>query len=476
MTSRFSGKLFLLFLLVCPALHAQTAWTLQQCIDYALEHNLQVKQSDLSAQSSKTSVDQSLAGFFPSLNGSASQNYYYGRSIDPYTNAYTTQQVRSNSFNLNSSISLFEGLQLQNTLKQSKLSYLSSQYELKKIKNDISLSVVSAYLQVLYTKEILSFTSNQVDASRVQRNKINRMMELGSVSKGNLLDMESQLAADETRLAQAQSSADQALLSLTQLLELDSTKGFTIVSPEVSAPPVNADAMNAEVIYAAALTNQPDIKASEYKLAAAEKGLSISRGALYPRLFASGNLSTNYSTSSKDFTQVVGPPSTVVSGFTSSGDTVYSLVPNVTTSFKDTPFKKQFNDNLGKSVGFTLQVPLFNGWATRSSIKRSKINLEQSRLGLEIAKKNLYKSVQQAVLDAISAYRQLDATQKTVAAMEEAFAYGQQKYDLGLISSYDYLQAKNNLAKSKADLLQAKFDYIFKLKILDFYQGKPLTF
>ena len=477
MNYRFTGKLFLIFLLGTLVANAQNPWTLQQCIDYALAHNLQVKQSDLSVQNSKAQVDQSLAGFFPSLNGSASHNYYYGRSIDPYTNGFTTQQVQSNSFGISSSISVFEGLQLQNTLKQSRLTYLSSQYDLKKIQNDISLNVVTAYLQVLYTKEILAFTTDQVDASRVQRDKVKRMMELGSVSKGNLLEMESQLAADETRLAQAQSSADQALLTLTQLLELESTKDFRLESPVVSVPPVNVDVMNAEIIYAAALTNQPDIKASEYKLAAAEKGLSISRGALYHRLFASGNISTSYSTSSKEVASyTIGIPTASFSGFTSTGDSVFSIVPNVTPNLEQTPFRDQLNNNLGKSVGFTLQVPLFNGWATRSSIKRSKINLEQTRLGHEMTKKNLYKSVQQAVLDAISAYRQHEASQKGVAAMEEAFAYSQQKYDLGLISSYDYLQAKNNLAKAKADLLQAKFDYIFRLKILDFYQGKPLTF
>ena len=477
MTLRFIGNFLLFLLLGCTAANAQGPWTLQQCIDYALEHNLQVKQSDLNMQSSKTQVDQSFAGFFPSLNGNASHNYYYGRSIDPYTNAFTTQQVQSNSFGLSSSISIFEGLQLQNSLKQSKLLYLGSQYDLKKIRNDIALNVVSAYLQVLYSKEILSFTTDQVDASRKQRDKINRMMELGSVSKGNSLEMESQLAADESRLAQAQSSADQAMLTLTQLLELDSTKNFSVVSPDINAPLLNADAMNSEIIYAAALTNQPDIKAAEYKLAASEKGLSISRGALYPRLFASGNLSTNYSTSSKDVTSyTIGIPTSSFSGFTSNGDSVYSIVPNVTPNFSNTPFRDQINNNLGKSVGFSLQVPLFNGWATRASIKRSKINLEQSRLGYETTKKNLYKSVQQAVLDGLSAYRQNEASQKSVSAMEEAFAFNQQKFDLGLISSFDYLQAKNNLAKAKADLLQAKFDYIFRLKILDFYQGKSLTF
>lgn len=459
------------------AAQAQSPWSLQQCVDYALEHNIQVKQYKLNTDLSKVQVDQSTLSLFPSLNGSASQNYYLGRSIDPYTNSYTTSQVRSNSFGLSSSLSLFEGLQLQNTLRQSKLSYLGAQFDLKKIQNDISLNVVTAYLQVLYNNELLSIASDQTDASRSQRDKIKRMMELGSVSKGNLLDMESQLAADEVRLIQAQSTAEQSILTLTQLLELDSTKNFSIVTPDVNVPSLDAQILDVDAVYTMALSNQPDIKASEYKVAAAEKGVSIARGALYPRLFVSGSLGTNYSTSSKEVIGYdIGAPSVDFTGFTSTGDSVFSIFPNTTPRTRDTPFRTQIDNNLGKSVGFSLQVPIFNAWSTRSSIKRSKINLEQTRLGQDLTKKTLYKSVQQAVADVIAASKKYEAGQKSASAMQESFDYNQQRFDLGLIGSYDFLQSKNNLAKAKADLLQAKFETIFRLKVLDFYMGKPLTF
>lgn len=469
--------LFFAITLIGFSANAQSTWTLQQCIDRALQYNLQIRQSELSEDLAKAQVEQSTASFFPSINGSAGQNYYFGRSIDPYTNSYTTQQVQSNSFSVSGSMPLFEGLQMQNTLKQSKLNYMSSQFDLKKIKNDISLNVVSDYLSVLYNQELMAVSSSQVDASAIQRDKMKRMYELGSVNKGNYLDMESQLATDQLRLIQSQSQFDQAVLSLTQLLELDTVKGFVVQKPDVIVPAVDAAAFNTEVVYASALTNQPEIKSSEYKVASAEKGLSIAKGYRYPRINLSGSISTSYSTSSKQIESFTyGVPTSTFSGFTSGGDSVYLVSPNVTPVYGETPFSKQFNDNLGKSVGINLSLPIFNGWQTRTGVKRARINLEQTRLTHELTKKTLYKSVQQAVADAAAAQRKYEAGQRNVDALTESFNFNEQRLNLGLISTYDYLQAKNNLAKAQADLLQAKYEFIMRLKILDFYQGKPLTF
>jgi len=470
-------KYFLALLLFCSIESAVAQpWTLQQCIDRALEYNLEVKRSSLNNDLNEIDVTQNTAAMFPSINGAATQNYYYGRSIDPYTNAFTTSQVRSNSFSLSGNVALFEGLQLQNTLKQSKLNYLSSQNELKKVKNDISLNVVTLFLQVLYNEELLKIAQEQVDASTLQRDRMKRMEELGAVSRGNYLDMESQLATDEVNKVQAQSAYDQSLLSLSQLLELDTVKNFSIARPEVGAPPFVASELNVDVVYATALQTQPEIASSMYRVRSSEKALSVARGGQYPRLYLNGNISTNYSTSSKDVTYLENPPVQTITGFTSSGDTVYSYVPNLTPVISDVPFRDQLDNNLGKSVGFTLQVPLFNGWMVRSNISRAKINLEQSRLNDDLTKKNLYKSVQQAVADAIAAYKKQDAGERSVSALEEAFNFNQQRFDLGLISTYDYLLSKNNLANARATLLQARYDYIFKMKVLDFYQGKPLTF
>jgi outer membrane protein len=233
-------------------------------------------------------------------------------------------------------------------------------------------------------------------------------------------------------------------------------------------------------IYAIALTNQPDIRSSEFKMMSAEKGLSVARGTRYPRLTFGGQLSTNYSSAQENFTgvQVYGYELPVPIGLTNSTfDTVFSI-PQPLTRFiyEKKPFKDQFNDNLSKSVGFNLSIPIFNGWSAKTNIAHARINLQQSRLNHEATKKALYKSIQQAVADANTAYKKYLANDKSVQSLQESFSYNNQKYNLGLISSSDFLLSKNNLAKAQADLLQAKYDYIFRMKILDFYQGKSLAF
>ncbi len=466
-------RLFLLFFLSAGIAGAQP-WSLQQCIIRALDYNIQVRQSSLSNDVNKLQVTQSTLNMLPRLNGDATQNYFRGRSVDPYTNLYTTQDIRSNNFSLTGSLPLFEGLQLQNTLKESKLNYLASQNDLKKIQNDISINVVNYYLQVLYNEELLKNTKDQYDASVVQRDRTKRMFELGSLNKGNYLDMESQLASDEVKYIQAQSQYDQALLSLTQLLELDSVKNFSIVKPDVVLPSFDSSLTRTDEVYAMALTNQPDIKSSDYKVLSAEKSLSIAKGAQYPRLYLGASMGTNYSTSSKNVEYDLTSYTPRLVGVSTGGDSVYTYVPNST--LVDVPFKDQFNNNLGKSVGFTLQVPIFNGWATRTNIEKAKINLEQSRLNNELTRKSLYKSVQQAVADMIASHRKYNASERSVAAMQEAFNFNKQRFELGLINTYDYLLSKNNLASAQASLLQSKYDYIFRVKIIDFYLGKPLSF
>jgi outer membrane protein len=466
-------RLLLLFLIISVSANAQP-WTLQQCIERALQYNIQVRQSSLANESNNIDVTQNKLKMLPNLNGDATQNYFRGRSIDPYTNLYTTQDVRSNNFQLTTNMTLFEGLQLQNTLKESKLNYIASQNDLRKIQNDISINVVNYYLQVLYNEELLITTRDQYDASVIQRNRTKRMYEIGSVNKGAYLDLESQLASDEVKFIEAQSAFDQALLSLTQLLELDTMKNFTIVKPEVVVPLFDSTMTNTEEIFLTAMGNQPDVKSAQYKVYSAEKGVSIAKGAHYPRLLVGASLATNYSTSSKNAVTDPFNLNPRLIGISSGGDSVYTYVPS--TTLVDVPFSDQWTNNLGKSVGFTLQIPIFNGWSTRTNIQKAKLNLEKSKLDNELTKKNLYKSVQQAVADLNASYKKYLASERSTAAMEEAYNFNKQKLDLGSINTYDYLLSKNNLANAQATSLQAKYDYIFRSKIIDFYLGKPLAF
>jgi len=458
--------------MISPGVSAQKVWTLQECVDHALKNNIQVKQAELNTELADVSKDQSFATMLPSLNGGANYNIYEGRSVDPTTYQFTTNEIRSSNFSLTSSLSIFEGFQLQNSLKQSKLNYLSSKFDLQKIRNDISLNVVTFYLQVLFNKDLVTQAKVQSDAGKIQRDRMIEMEKAGAVSRGNLLDMEAQYATDELGLVNAQTQYDAAVLSLAQLLELETVSGFSVDTLSFPAPTVDYASLNVSSIYETALTTQPDVKSSEYKVESAMKGLSIARGASYPRLSLSGSISSAYSSSREGISNLA--IDTTLLGFTQSLEPVYTL--GYIPTYEKTPFKDQLDENLSKSVGINLVIPLFNGLQTRSGIRRAKIYLQQAQLNNESVRKSLFKSVQQAVNDVASANNRFSAAQKSADAMSESYNFNQQKFDLGMLNTYDFLVSKNNYTKARAEMLQAKYDLIFKLKILDFYMGKPLTF
>lgn len=468
-------SILLLLLPLFPEANAQASWNLQRCIDYALEHNLQVRQSALNVDQSKATEQESYASFLPAVNGQVGSNVYFGRFVDPYTNAFTNTEVRSTSMGLNASLVLFQGLQLQYQLSQSRLNFMASRFELEKVRNDISLNVVAAYLQVLYNQDLLEVLQGRVNATVDQRNRMKRMYELGSASKSNYLDLEAQVAADSASLVAGKAQVDQSLLTLAQLLELDSVSDFQVERPSLNELPELSASLDADAVYAIALKTQPEIKGSEFRRMASEKSLAAVKGARYPRLSLFGNLNTNYSSSFRKFN--FDAPGTYIStpfGYTSSGDTVYEV--NVLFPSSIVPVRNQLDNNLGSAVGMTLQVPLFNNWNVRTNVTRTRIALEQSRLNEEVVRNNLYKSVQQAVLDAFSARRKYDAGTRSVESLREASAFSRQRFELGLINTYEYALSVNNLLRGQADQLQAKYDYLFRLKILDFYQGKPLVF
>ncbi|MFM7217241.1 MAG: TolC family protein [Bacteroidota bacterium] len=467
--------LFFAFILMLSKGGAQdTSWTLQRCVDHAIQHNLQVKQSEITVSQNKLAQDQSYASFIPTINGQVGHNYYWGRAIDPYTNQFTNQQVQSSNFGLSSTLTVFEGLQLQRTLSQSKLNYLASRKDLEKIRNDISLNVVAAYLQVLYNQDLVDVFKAQVAATDDQCRRMRRMFELGSASKANYLDLEAQLASDSASLVAGMAQVDQSVLILAQLLELESVKGFDIDRPMMDEPPALPAGLSADAVYSAALLTQPEIKGNEFRLKAAENGLAAARGSRMPRLYMSGSLNTTFSTSFKtpQFGNGYGYDA---AGFTSSFDTVFLVSPNI-TGYEMVPFWDQLDRNRGAGVGFMLQLPLFNGWSARTNVERARLALQQSKLNDEITKNNLYKSVQQAVLDAVSSRRKYESTTRSVESLQESANFNKQRFELGLINTYEYSLSRNNLARAQADRLQAKYDHIFRLKILDFYQGRPLAF
>jgi len=448
-------------------------WTLKQCIDYALENNIRIKQNKLNIQLAEESLLQSKAAALPNLNGNAFHNYNFGRTIDPFTNEFATERVLSNSFSFSSNVTLFNGFQTVNTIKQSRLDFLASKYDVDKTSNDISLAIANNYLQILFSEELVGIARNQLGIIKQQLNRTKILVEAGSLAKGSLLDIEAQAAMDELQLVNAENQLELSYLSLIQLLDLDSINDFEIAKPDIDIP--NESILNGTPgqIYLAALSVQPQIKSAEYRVESSIKGLSVAKGGKSPRLTVGGSFGTGYSDARKSITDTLSA-FVVPIGYTQSGEDV--LAPFYDFNFETTPFNQQIDDNINQSFGFNLTIPIFNGLQTKTSIGRAKIAVKNAQYELQLQKNQLNKDIRQAYADARAALKKHQATAKTVSALQEAFNYTEQRFDIGMVTSVEYNDAKNKLMKAKSDLLQAKYDYVFKTKMLNFYQGKSLAF
>jgi outer membrane protein len=468
-------RILFIVLLIVIASHGYTqkAWTLQECIQYAKENNITIKKAELTQQLSEYSVLQSKMNFLPNVNGSTGYYFNYGKTIDPTSNLFVTQSTQTNTLSLNASLGLFNGFERWNTLKQSQFDLLASQANTENTSNNVMLYVAGAFLNIVYAKENLQVAQDQLLLAQNQLDRTKKLVESGALTQGSQYDIEAQEAQSEVAGVTAQNNLDIAKLNLAQLLNLNEPV-------EISVPQINMTnelgQMNNTMqdIYNIALTTQPVIRAADYQVKSAQKGLDITRGRLYPSLTMFGSLSTNYSNLYKNYTVDSSDLLTVPIGFLSTdGTTVLTYQPSFTS--ENVPFGRQYSDNFGQAFGFSLDIPLFNNWQNRTNVSRSKINVLDAQYNLESAKQQLLKDVQTAYADAVAAKNSYEASLKAVTSLEKSFNDAQKKFDLGAINSLDYTTIKNNFTKAQSDLLQAKYQYIFKLKVLDYYQGKPIT-
>jgi outer membrane protein len=475
--NNFMKKIFIIILttfIPFAFANAQKIWTLQNCIDYALANNIQVKQQMLSEQLAKITLFQSKTGLLPSLNAAASHAYNYGKTVDMYTNDFATAKVQSDNFYLSSSVTLFSGFQLLNTVKQNRIDLQASQYDLEKMMNDISLNIATAYLQILYDIEILNIAESQLDITNQQVKRTEKLVEAGTVAKGNLLTLEAQAATEDLTVVTAQNNLDLAYLTLTQMLDITTTDSFDIDVPKLMIPADSSLLTKPSAIYAIAMGVQPDIKSAELKVKSAEIALSITRGMRSPTLSLRGSYGTGFSGASK---QIAGTPQLTgidTIGYTSEMIPAYVVSPHFSYQTETIPFGDQIKDNVNKSISFGLNIPIFNGWQTNATISKAKIAIQSAEYTLQTTKNTLYKSIQQAYADAVAALNKYKSSQKSVDALKEAYKYSEQKFNVGLVNTTDYNDAKNKLAEAESNLLQAKYEYVFRLKILDFYMGKPI--
>lgn len=453
----------------------KSVWTLQECIDYGLSHNLQVKQSVLDAEDAQINVRQARANQLPSLNASSNYGFSFGRTIDPTENTFTNEQIQSNNYSVNLNVPLFSGFQIQNTIKRSRLDQQAVVADVETVKNDIILNLVSAYMQVLLSEELLQTARLQLNNTQQQAERTRKLFRAGSVAESNVLEINAQQATDELAIINAQNQKDLAELSLIQLLDLKNVKDFEVVKPDIKDPDQDASLEDPDNIYGIAQQRMPQVRAADLRAASTLKGVDISRGAYFPRLSLGGSLSTNYSSARP---LLIDPRTTqVVTVGYLNGD----INQPVTTTYPsplirtDYPYIDQIQDNRGESVFLSLSIPILNGFTTRYNVSRAQVSHKYAVLNTEVVRNQLRQSIQQAYADALASQKKFSATKRQLTALEQSYRNAEIRFNNGVINTFDYNVARNNFVRAQSDLIQAKYEYTFKLKVLDFYQGKPLS-
>ena len=451
-----------------------STWDLQQCVDYAQKNNITLKQSEISATINKNNVVQSKASILPTVNAGVQHTYNFGRTIDRYTNTFANSQVLSQNFYISSNVVLWSGLAQYNNIKANQYQYLSSTESYLQQKNDLALNVATAYINVIFSDEILQISKTQYKITEEQLIRTEKLAEAGTLAKSAVYDLKAQLANEDVNVIISDNNYQIAMLTLKQLLNLDTLNNFNISRPNVDILNNELATLSVQNIYELALKNQHSIKSASYNVLAAEKSLDIARGKVSPTLSATGSLGTGTSALDKniDAVNVVGVEQAPY--ITETGQLIYQPKTEIITSKK--PFADQFKDNVNKSVGFTLSIPIFNGLQTVTGIKNAKLTALNAKYSQDLIEQNLYKTIAQAYANARAALNKYNASKSSVEASEQSFFYAQQKFNVGSISTFDFNTAKTRSQNALGNLVQAKYDYVFKLKVLDYYQGKELKF
>ena len=460
------------------------AWSLKQCIDYALANSLTVQRSNYNVETSEVNLKQAKANLLPNLNGSASYGYNWGRSVNPVTNQFTTQEINFLSPGLNSSVTIFNGFRIQNSIKQNSRDYQASQLDLQKAKNDLILNIASLFVNVIFNKEQVQNAKSQLSSSQQQYDRTKKQVAAGALPKSNELNLDAQVATNELNVITRENALALALLQLKQALQLPASVPLDILTPDLDVEDLVLEQSRQEIFDVAKVT-LPEVKSAQLKILSADYAVKAARGNLYPRLSLNGSINSNYSSASdrERFIADGGDPTIsypqigVVGG--AGGQAVYSYSPVVQPSgYTVNGYGRtdQLKDNLFRSVSLSLSVPIFNNLQTRAAYQRTVINRQLAEISAKEIDNTLRQNVETSYNDAIAASKTYNSSLRQVSAREEAFRMTKQRFDIGAVPYVEYQVAENDLFQAKSDLARAKYDFILKKKVLDFYQGKPIEY
>ena len=442
---RTKTLLILASLCVSGLLSAQSKlWSLEDCIQYAIEHNISIKQLLIQKNSAEVDLNTSQMSRLPNLNANGGQNWNFGRT-QTQSGLYENQSQSNTNFSIGSSIPIFTGFRIPNEIDRSKLELEATVQNLEKAKEDLALNVASLFLQVLFNKELLKINQEQLTLSQSQIERTRALTEAGKVPLSQLYDIEAQVANDKVSVVQAENDLRLALLDLTQNLELQQNADFDIVTPAFNdvITEYTSSVQPPQTVFDNAVQVKPAIKAQELQVKSAEKTLAIARSGYFPTLSFSMGIGTNY---------------------------FYLYNKN----FINDTFSSQFKNNMGEAVGLSLNIPIFNRFSVKNQVRNAKFNIENQQLALEDAKKTLYKEIETAYLNAVSSQEKYKAAQQAIKSTSESFNYAKERYETGKSSVFEFNDARSKFIQSQSQEIQAKYDFIFRTKILDFYNGIPI--
>ncbi len=479
-------KRFLLILAIAavavPAVQAQDVQklTLQECVRIALENNLRIKRGVYNVESYGINLLQNKMAFLPTLNLGGAYGKNYGRALNPVTNTFVNRNSNTINLQATAGLTVFNGLRIQNTFRQSQRDFAASSLDLTKAKNDVMLTVVTNYLNVILNRELYENARFQLESSNQQLDRIKKQVDAGALPLSNQLTQEAQVATNEVNMISQENALNLALLALKQSMQVPASTGIEPVIPDLSLEDTMLP-LTAEDIYQLALVNMPEIKSANLKVESADLGLKAAQGSLYPRLTLNGSAQSNYSSISDGprFTSQNSVQTVQVGYVGATGQPVYAdnvLVP-VVTKVSDTYGKSdQLQDNLYKSLSLQLSVPIFNGLQTRTNVQRALVTKKLADVTVQETQNTLRQSIESSYTDALAAAKTYASSLKSVRAQEEAYRMNKQRFEIGALSFVEYHVSENDLFRAKSDLTRAKYTFIFRKKVLDFYQGKTIEF
>jgi outer membrane protein len=473
----FKNFITICLLLNSAFLLAQESWSLERCVAQAQENSRLVKQSQIQIKNAKLLQKQNEYERYPSVSASSNLGFNFGRSVNPSTYTFENSTTNYNSWGLSARATVYNGGRINNQIKQGAIDIQAAQADLEQSASSISLQVAQAYLQILLYDEQLENARKRLQTAQSQLDRTEKQIKAGQLAPTARYDLIAQVARDEQSIVTASNNVDIGILSLKNLLELSPETAFKVEKPSIVLPSdANPDAYMFRAVYNQALTTQPQIKAAEYRIKSAEMGVKVAEANLLPSLSISGSLGSNYSSTILDYAK-----GTVETREITRQAKINNVPAAITESVRDiinAPKKgygSQLGDNFGQGIGLNLSIPIFEGFRNKIGVQRQKLNVESQMLTLEREKQTLKSDVQNAIASAKAAKKQYEAAQKSYEAQKMAYEAVDKRLQIGNANGFELTVAKNNMDTAQVDVTVAKYDYLFRLKIVEFYEGKKLS-